>query len=692
MQISLFGLTVFLGAFLLFQIQPLLGRFLVPWFGGTPEVWTACMLFFQLFLLAGYAYAHGLSRLRPPVQAVIHLVLLSAAAVLALKIIPGQALKPSPGGNPILHILWICAVCVGLPYFILSATGPLMQAWISRLNQGFVPYRLYALSNAGSLLALISYPFVFEPLLSRNRQALFWSGGFLLFAVFCALCAIRLFRKTAPEPVDGGSDTSPAEPISKLDLKTRLLWMALPMVASIELLAVTNKITQDIAVVPFLWVLPLCLYLLSFILCFDHQRWYNRPVFMALFILGIIGVIAAWSQEEKIEDVRILIGLYTAMLFFCCMVCHGELYRLKPHPRYLTFYYLMIAAGGALGGFLVAVVAPLIFSTYLELHWGILLAVLFVLLADQKYLKTAQRKAVYITMILIVGGIGTVFQGTLSSGNQIPVHRTRNFFGVLTVWKESPQDPEAYKLLLQHGTTFHGLQFQSPEKKLIPTAYYSPGSGIGRLFKVFPKTQNRKIGIVGLGVGTIAIYGSPTDTIRFYEINPQVERYARQYFTYLSETPAKIEVVPGDARLSMESESPQNYDILVLDAFSSDAVPIHLLTEEAFEIYLRHLAPDGVLAFHISTLHLDLQSVVWKQAEHLGLHSLWLESYPNKSTGALASDWILLSRTTDVLDLPLLKKNATPPYADLSNVDLWTDDHVNLLQILKNTPLQQEEG
>ncbi len=675
--VPLFAAAVFTSAFLLFQVQPLIGRFLLPWFGGTPDVWTACILFFQIFLLAGYAYAHLSVRFLPAKgQYFVHLLLL-LAAMLALPIIPTSSLKPAGNTIPVLQILLICSLSVGLPYFTLSATGPLLSAWFARALPEKTVWRLYSVSNAGSLLALASFPFVFEPLMSLQNIARFWAGALVVFALMCLLCVIAGWKKISPPAKKQNSRTDAS------GRKHRILWLFLPFCASVELLAVTNKTTQDIAVIPFLWILPLALYLLSFIICFDHQRWYKRGVFVPLFIIAIIGAILARAFEESLNIVQI-IAVYNILLFACCMVCHGELYRLRPGTQKLTAFYLAVSAGGAMGGVFVAVVAPLIFNVYHELHLGLLASAAAALLAQQNFTPAQQkRRKIWVGALLVVGAAGILFQGRKTAHNQTAIENTRNFFGVLTVWEESPADPQNHKLLLQHGTTFHGLQFQNPQKKLLPTAYYSPDSGIGLLINNFPKTDNRNVGIVGLGVGTLAGYAGQNDLYRFYEINPQVEHLARKYFTYLADSKAQIDVILGDARLSMEKEKPQNYDILVIDAFSSDAVPVHLLTREAFEIYLKHIAPDGVLALHISTMHLDLQSVVWKLAQHFGLKSLWIESYDNPQTGALAADWILLSRNEKILNMPTLKSRASQPYADLSKISLWTDDHINLLQILK---------
>ena len=681
-----FAVTIFLGAFLLFQVQPLIGRFLLPWFGGTPEVWTTCMLFFQVFLLGGYLYAHALAKIkRRRLQATLHISLL-VLALLFLPIIPNAFFKPTSGAHPILQILLICSVTVGLPYFLLSATSPLIQAWFSRAFPKRNPYRLYALSNTGSLLALGTFPFVFEPLMTRNGMATAWSVAFAVFAVLCAAAILLSRNKTTPSDIE---DKPLIAEDFKLSERMSWLWLALPAAASLELLAVTAKITQDIAVIPFLWILPLSLYLLSFIICFEHQRWYKRWLFVPLFMVGIIGTILIRRYEQDIFDIRLLIGLYAFMLFNCCMVCHGELYRLRPDPKHLTGYYLMIAAGGALGGFFVAVVCPLIFNYYIEMHLGLLACAMFLLLAEQNIpAAQAKRRRVWIVLLCVVGLVGIFTMGKRSTENQRAVANTRNFFGALTIWEEAPNEPDGHKLIMQHGTTFHGLQFQSAEKKDIPTAYYSPDSGIGLVMRNWPAQTDRRIGIIGLGVGTIAIYGNEGDTIRFYEINPDMERLARKYFTYLADSKAVIDVALGDGRLVMENEPPQQYDVLVLDAFSSDAVPVHLLTTEAMEIYLKHLASDGVIAFHISTQHLDLQSVVWKLAEHFGLKTVWIQSSEHEDQGALASDWILLARNDHFLKTDVIQKNRSLPYADLEKTPLWTDDHINLLKVLKKSSFQ----
>ncbi len=685
--IVIFGVSIFLSAFLLFQVQPMFGRFILPRFGGSPEVWTTCMLFFQLCLLGGYAYSHVLvTRLGPRMQALAHGALLVAAGAMAFFIIPSQGLALREGQNPVVQILWICTACIGLPYFALSATGPLLQGWLAA-HRGAAPYRLYALSNAGSLLGLLTFPFIFEPLFARTAMAHLWTGGFVMFAVLCGACALIVLR--------GGrqpAQAAPARPQEKPGAerphwKTTVLWIAMPLVASTELLAVTNKITQDVAATPFLWVLPLGLYLLSFILCFDHPRWYRRGVFAGLFVLAVVGLLAMQGLDEGALDVRIVIGLYCCLLFACCMLCHGEVYKLRPPASRLTRYYLMIAAGGAAGGVFVGIIAPMVFDTYYELHLGLLATLMLLLVADTTSpLAKSRRRYLYVGALMAVGVVGTVLQARVGAGDRVAVETRRNFFGVLTVWDQDAESPQNHKLVLMHGTTVHGLEFFDEHKRLLPTAYYGPGSGIGRLMAATAGKPGRRIGIVGLGVGTLAAYGRAGDVMRFYEINPEVYRLASENFEYLSSCRANVQCVLGDARLSMEAEQPQRYDILVLDAFSSDSVPAHLLTSEAMDVYLRHLAAGGVLAFHASAKHLDLESVLWKLARHASLQSLWIEDDGNEAQGTLPSEWILLSRDKAILGQPAIASSASAPYADLKKIDLWTDDHINVLQILRADP------
>lgn len=675
-------LTVFTGAFLLFGVQPIIARYILPLFGGSPDVWTACMLFFQLLLLAGYSYAHfSISRFTPRTQAVVHTILI-IAALIALPIIPDPNFKPQMHVYPVIQILLLLAGCIGLPYFVLSATSPLIQAWFSRTEPTSPPWRLFALSNAASLIALLSYPFIFEPAFTRNTQANIWSIGLGLYAALCFVSTC-LFVKKACSDIPLEKNISQTDTDADITLGRKLLWLALPAGASIELLAVTNKICQDIAVFPFLWVLPLSLYLLSFVICFHHEKFYIRPVFISLFILGIVATILARPFHVALHAKELII-VYSAMLFFCCMVCHGELYRLRPPPRHLTAYYLTIAVGGAVGGVFVAVIAPLIFNAYSELHVGLLGCVLFVLFADQSgTLSRSRRRIFWIIALIVVAIVGSSLQNRFTYKHQPMVTNTRNFFGVLTIREDNKGRDDMHMYMMQHGTTFHGLQFLDNNKRLIPTAYYGSKTGLGIALENLQITDALRIGAVGLGIGTIAAYARPNDHIRFYEINPEVKRLAKEYFTYLTECKGQTDIVIGDARLSLDSEPPQDFDLLVLDAFSSDAVPVHLLTKEAFDIYLKHLKDKGLIAIHVSTLRLDLNPVIFNLADHFGLKFVWIATDQITQLGVFDADWILLTKDEKFLchnNIQAARETISDEYKKLS---LWTDDHMNLLQVLR---------
>ena len=769
-----YALTIFTGAFLLFQVQPLIGKYILPWFGGGPGVWTTCMLFFQVLLLGGYAYAHFTSKwLKPRTQAIVHLVLLVAALAL-LPITPSDSWKPHGGGDPTLQILALLGVSLGLPYFVLSSTGPLIQQWFSRAKPGVSPYRLYALSNLGSLLALVSYPFFFETHFTRKFQAGLWAWGLVAYVVCCGFCAVRLWKsevlrlksgvQSPTSKVQGQesevSDTTAPTLNPQPSPLNRLLWLLLPACASVLLLATTNKLCQDVAVIPFLWVVPLALYLLSFIICFDSPRWYVRFPFTLALIAALGGLCWALFNASDL-DLSKQVALYCGGLFICCMVCHGELYRLKPDPRYLTGFYLMIAAGGALGGLFVAVAAPLLFTDYFELHWGLFLCgLLFLLvcatdrnaspsaLAPQSLTPNstwrwmacalplvgfggldrflawlpdhtkAMPKAYFtslrimLLMILVLAVVAWIarrkfksfqhwrfvtcawlFLGLIAlsavlwkqaqdSGSE-RVSRSRNFYGVLTVYEHEKADPLAHHFLLQHGRITHGLQFVDSVQSTWPISYYGPDSGIGLGVAALPLGP-RRIGVVGLGTGTMAAFGRAGDYLRFYEINPQVQAVATSWFSYLPKCLGKVEVSPGDARLSLEREPPQHFDLLVLDAFSSDAIPVHLLTKEAFDVYGWHLNTNGIIAVHISNHYLNLEPVVVNLARQFDYKLASIDYDDNEEEWWLyGSTWILLSHSEKILNRPEIRNVASAVHTNSTKVPLWTDDFASLFQILK---------
>jgi SAM-dependent methyltransferase len=678
----LFAFTIFLSAFLLFLVQPLIARIILPWFGGTAAVWSTCLMFFQTTLLAGYLYAHWLTRaLRPRRQALVHLALL-AASVFALPILPNSIWRPSGNQQPAFRILALLAATVGVPYLLLSTTGPLLQAWYSRLNSGVMPYRLYSLSNAGSLLALLCYPVVVEPTLRSSTQTYGWSCAYLVFVLLCGALAWRM-GQVRSLPSHSISVTTSGAPT----FRERVLWVALAAIPSVLLLSITNHLLQNIAPIPLLWVVPLSVYLLSLVLCFDSDRWYNRRWWFPLFV-----ILTAWMTYELFPNqqntnVWFLIPLFIAGLFVCCMVCHGELARLRPAPAWLTSFYLMLALGGALGGIFVGLFAPMIFHTYLELRLGLLGSVLLIAgivygMPRRAWLQQPWWDSLQLSSALAVAAT-LVFLMAIAQPRWVSQQRLveRNFYGQLQV-RDMLVDPEepAHRDLL-HGTIRHGSQYLDAQYRRIPSLYYGPTSGVGRAVSHLVQSGSMRAGVIGLGAGTIAAYGRRGDVYRFYEINPLVETIARNQFTYLRDCPAKLEVVLGDARRSLELESPQQYDLIAVDAFSGDAIPVHLLTEEAFLQYFRHLKPHGILAIHISNKYLSLEWVVRLGAEALGKRALAVFDEPDDETSS-SSDWMLVTSDHAIFDAPEWKALGTPSPRP-SHLRLWTDDYSNLLSLFK---------
>ncbi|MCX6888990.1 MAG: fused MFS/spermidine synthase [Verrucomicrobia bacterium] len=679
-----FSLTIFWGACLLFLVQPLIARFILPWFGGGPAVWTTCMLFFQVLLLGGYAYAHfSISRLTPRRQVLTHLCLL-ALAVALLPITPSDQWKPADGSHAAGHILLLLLACLGLPYLVLSATGPLLQAWFSKANPGVSPYRLYALSNIGSLLALLVYPFVLEPQLARQAQANWWSVGLALYAALAGWCGFKVWKSAGADMQSAvAADDAEAPTMSR-----KLLWFALPACGVMLLLAITNKLCQDIAVVPFLWVLPLSLYLLSFIISFDSPRWYHRAFWLPLLAALLGMVLHNLTQAESHPNITPLATLYLGTMFVACMVCHGEVFRLRPGASRLTSYYLSISAGGAAGGLFVALVAPFVFPDYFELHLALFLTaalVLGVLRQDSSFpLQHGKARWGWAVLLLLLPAFGYGLYDVASNSLRGAVSVTRGFYGVLKVTEAEKGDPARHHLTIQHGATIHGLQYQSAERRTDPTSYYTSTSGIGRLFRTYKPEGGRRVGAVGLGSGTLAAWGRKGDTFRFYEINDDVAHLATSTFTYLKDSKAKTELVMGDARLRMEGEPDQQYDVIILDAFSSDAIPVHLLTLEAFAHYQRHLKKGGAIVVHVSNRYLDLHPVVYRIAEKIGFPAITIDDNDTafEDDGFYGSDWIIMSRNAELLQQPLLHDATSAPVEFSARVLPWTDERSDLLRIL----------
>ncbi len=676
-----FPLAIFLGAFLLFQVQPLMGKVILPWFGGGPAVWPACLLFFQLALLAGYAYAHGLgARLAPRAQSALHVVLL-AASLLFLPIAPGAgAWKLLPEQEPASRILLLLAASIGVPYLLLASTAPLLQRWFAVTSPGRSPYRLYALSNTGSLLALVSYPFLVEPFLTLRAQTRVWSWSYTAFALAAGWCAVQFGR--------GGGGAGPQESpdaAAPVRATTALFWLALSACGSTLLLAITNQMCQEVAATPFLWVLPLALYLLTYIICFDRPfRFHRRGLMAAVMVPTACAVQAAGLALP----LWVHIAVYSVTLFACCMVCHGELARAKPAPGRLTLYYLMIAAGGALGGILTGVVAPRVFSDYAEFQLG-LAACCLLAMAGCIARKNRTGKNACATERAMLSGLGIAFLATLvslfSAHGSGALAQRRNFYGVLRVSERS--DENGPKRVLTHGRVTHGFQYTEGEKRRWPTTYFGPHSGIGLALEHHPRREGRRVGVVGLGAGTIAAYARPGDSFLFYEINPAVTELSERYFTYRKDARGATAVIAGDARVTMERQAAgndfQNFDVLAVDAFSSDAIPAHLLTAECATLYRQHLQPDGVLALHISNRSLDLAPVARALAARLGWQALRIHSGSVTRNGTSEATWVILTSNRAFLDIPAIR-SATSPWSDADPPPLlWTDDFSSLWRVLR---------
>ena len=680
----LFALSIFLSAFLLFLVQPLIARIILPWFGGTASVWTTCLMFFQTALLGGYFYSHVvIRRLRPHTQAILHMVLLTASAAM-LPVLPNANWKPVDGQHPTFRIVMLLAATVGIPYLLLSTTGPLLQAWYAREHPNSTPYRLYALSNAGSLIALLGYPVFIEPLLHIRAQAQVWSTTYIAFVLICALTAYRTLRL----PNTAAIDASHPEPTRDHTPWTRLaLWAALAFCPSALLVAITSHMTQNISPVPLLWVVPLALYLISFIVTFESERWYSRRFWFPVLITTSALMIAFLFPENRNTAVRVVIPLFLAGFFCCAVTCHGELYRLRPKSSSLTLFYLMLSVGGALGGLFVGILAPTVFNYYYELPIALLIMVVAIAIALQIGGETAlPGPTAHIVQWALLGGMGLGLAYLIAI--DIPVWGSkfllmkRNFYGVLRVEDTPETDSTAGLRELHNGTINHGAEFTDLARHREPTTYYGPKSGVGLALDAASPAGPRHVGIIGLGAGTLAAYCRPGDSFRFYEINPTVVGIAENKFYFLHECPAVHTIALGDARVQLEREQPQQYDVLAVDAFSGDSIPIHLLTLEAFHEYLRHLKPSGVLAVHISNRYLDLKRVVARANQALGLNAILISDNGDDAKDISRSDWVVMTRDPHLLDQPAWRAQGREALQS-SALRPWTDDYSSVLEILK---------
>ena len=680
---ALYGVAVFVAAFLLFQVEPIMGRLILPWFGGSAAVWTVTVMFFQVVLVLGYLYAHLLVRyVRPDRQMFVHVpVLLASLAV--LPILPAASWRPVGGQDPTLRILGLLAVTVGPPFFVLCTCGPLFQAWYARTHGQ--PYRLFSLSNGASLVGLLSYPLIVEARLGTHAQAYVWSSAYALFIALAVLITVRSSRaaeSTLPLRAAASSTRAPG-------WFDRLRWLGLAATPSLLTLAVTNHLTRNVAPIPLLWVLPLAVYLLSLIICFESDTGYRRSLFLPL--LPVVLLLVAVNLFPGDLEVGIFgqIAFFIGALLVMCMVCHGELARLKPAPEYLTGFYLMVALGGALGGLFVAVVAPQVFSDYFELAFGIVLCAVVVAVAVLGDLVRSTsrgrwpRRALALALVAGTAVLGSYVLGRVQAYDHGARLVARDFYGVSSVRDTGGSSPQAQRVLYS-GTIVHGEQLLAARQALTPVSYYGPSSGLGQLMSEEHRSPApERVGVVGLGAGTIAAFGRPGDSYRFYEIDPLDISIARRWFSFLRLSPAHVDVISGDGRLSLEREPSQHFNVLVADAFNGDAVPIHLMTLQAFELYFRQLTPGGVLAVNVSNRYLNLTPVVARAAAALGKQAIRIED-PGEATETLyrRSNWILITSSHT-----LAAKLARAKHAELltpnNSTRLWTDDYSNVLASLK---------
>ncbi len=687
-----------LSAFLVFQVQPLVAKAILPWFGGGASVWSVTLMFFQMGLLAGYAYAHLLVRaFRPRTQAIVHLSVL-AVAFLTLPIVPPDWLRPAGGEDPTLRLVLVLAVTVGLPYMALTATAPLFQAWYTRLTGSTTPYRLYAISNAGSLLALISYPLVLEPAVGLRSQAWLWSGGYVFFLLLAGATALPMLRRREISGSDQLAVDDDGDAVSPTTAD-RVLWVALPAVASSVLVSFTARMTTEVNPGPLLWIIPMSLYLVTFIIAFDRPAWYRRgPPFLVGLAVAMAGATFAIRRSLSL-DIRWQVLLLSAAVFAVGMSMHGELVRRRPHPQRLTTFYLSVALGGAVGGVFNVLVAPVVFDGLWETHLGVVVALLLAGGTAVRSRSWLERPAVRIMAAVWLGVIavlGWFLWDDVAADRDQLIAEERSFYGVLRV-RESDGTRE-----LLHGATLHGMQFTDPVGRTYSTSYYGQNSGVGLAFAEHPKRRpglplgfgafdrSLRVGVVGLGTGSLLSHAGPGDSVLFYEVDKNVVDMAGGYFTYLSDAASRgvdVEILLGDARLVMErqleeADGSQGFDLLVIDAFSGDSVPTHLLTVEAFAVYRDHLAPGGLLAIHASNKFLDLGSVIVGAAEYHGLTTTLIVNSADSELGVSRSRWLLVSDGPVLGGSPAVQLAASASEGSGREPVIWTDDHSSLLEVL----------
>jgi len=676
----LFAAAIFLASFLLFLVEPMAAKQLLPFLGGSAAVWITCLVFFQAALLAAYAYAHWLSR-RPRV--LLHLGLLTSALALAIYWAFGAVNLSTGSSNPVATIFIALTLWIGLPFLALGATSPLLQVWWSQIENTAIPYRLFALSNLASLFALAAYPTLIEPNFTLRTQRIVWLSGFALFAILSAALALRTRSAVVSAPATPDAPIQPAEPVNSTPLRHKLLWLLLPMAASMQLSAVTSYITANIAPIPLLWILPLGVYLITIILAFEFPRLLPRGIIVRLLVVMLAGLAYMLAQVDVTVPMRIGVGFFLAELLFACLFCHSEAYAMRPQrASESTVFYLLFAAGGAIGSFVVGIAFPLLFRFNYDLAITFFVTALLALAATWRngWQQRLLWSAATISMLVLTIWLSIAYQ----RGTTVAV---RNFYGALRV-KQNFGFPGAVLRTLTNGTIQHGTQiFGTDAQRKTPTTYYALDSGVGFALRncclgTNGSVQPRNIGVIGLGAGTIAAYGQPGDRIRFYEINPAVVPIARNVFTYIRESGAQVSIVEGDARTSLAREAPQNFNVLVVDAFSGDAIPLHLLTAQALTRYRRHLAPGGFIAFHISNQHVDLEPAIALLAQSAGMKAMRVSSSANDDRGEFSAYWVLVTDNADFFSVS--HPGAQPKPAVLKpGLRLWTDDYSSLLPLLR---------
>jgi len=666
-------ITIFLGAFLLFLVQPLIAKVILPSVGGGASVWTTCMLFFQAMLFFGYGYAHLLSRyFRFKQQITIHSALLLIAGLLYW-FLHQDGFEVQSVQNPMVDIFIYLLKSVGLPYFLLSATGPLVQKWLVVTGSNKNPYQLYSLSNIASLVALASFPFLFEVQFSLSVNRILWGALFTLYVIVFVLWLLQLSKEN--NAIEMANDSQAPEPFG---FGTKMLWLLYSAIGVVVLVSTTSAMTQNVPPVPFLWILPLALYLITFIVCFRTIAWYQRSYFqLGMALVSVIAVMMYFTGTQF--DIHSQVVLYSVILLTACFVCHAELVKLTPVKEHLTSFYLYIAFGGVLGSAVVSLLAPVVFEQFYE--YPLVFSLIFVAVAT----SVAKEKSINVSSI-----ISYLFAGVLLVGvwyldalyHQTSIYKARNFYGVLSV-KDVPVGERTERRLID-GTTSHGSQFLSEQGAPTPLSYYRKNTGVAIGLETLSQDKNIKVGLVGMGAGTLAAYGKLGDEYHFFELNPAVERAANEYFNYLNTSLAKTNVVLGDGRVSLQRLANQGnlqaYDAIVVDAFSGDSIPQHLLTKEAIALYLTHLNDNGILMFHISNSHLDIKPLMSALSEEFDLQARYFYTKA-KDLNEHNTEWVWLTSNEQVLKAGLSKIYGSPLRTERSV--LWTDQYSNLFSILK---------